>query len=545
MQVSNNTMVNFEALANALKGISAEDLAAQNVKDVAITTDAGGLTITFNAVVDGKDVPIVLAMTPELDAPAGASDPVVMEDLIAKLDTVDVKGMTEAEAKEFVQELLGKLTEKIAAQGGLKTTQIPSSKGTTGSATLFNLLEILTLLVEVGQEIKKAAKTIKAADNEMQALSYERQAEATMAMAEAAKSESNKYLMISIGLMVCSAAVSIGAGVYGATKAALAETKSADNQASMANTIKNVEVSSESINTVTTKAGVKAASQIPEARLNEIKASFSENHDINVAKTEVATAQADITAASTDLASAKQDLSNLQTAKAALEEQMENMPLDAPEQDRNALQQAIDNKTQQIGDAQTRVDAAQTRLDAANERLDTAKTKFQDAVTNVMNKYSSAYTGASKADQNTKLAELTVANEIGLKTLKGATAAPGGQTIMTDVDFGKVVTRANANYRAAMGAESHWKLQAASQFGQFLGQTGTILSQHWQSKVSYQAQSDAAKAQQLQAEATRKQTDYDEDKSLEDSGQQIINAAQQTMSKVYEGEHETSRQIFS
>ena len=96
-----------------------------------------------------------------------------------------------------------------------------------------------------------------------------------------------------------------------------------------------------------------------------------------------------------------------------------------------------------------------------------------------------------------------------------------------------------------MGAESHWKLQAASQFGQFLGQTGTILSQHWQSKVNYQAQSDAAKAQQLQAESTRKQNDYDEDKSLEDSGQQIINAAQQTMSKVYEGEHETNRQIFS
>ena len=81
MQVSNNTMVNFEALANALKGISAEDLATQNVKDVAITTDAGGLTITFNAVVDGKDVPIVWVYNLMVPDAHGAAIHVVIKNM--------------------------------------------------------------------------------------------------------------------------------------------------------------------------------------------------------------------------------------------------------------------------------------------------------------------------------------------------------------------------------------------------------------------------------------------------------------------------------
>ena len=543
MQVNTNVRANIDALISTLKDVSGEDLATANVKDVSVTSNDNGLTITFKTVVDGVERPIVLAMTPELDAPDGATDQVAMEELISKLDAIDVTGMTKGEAIEFVQELIDRLAEKIQASGGLKTTQLPSTSGTSGSATLFNLLEILTLLVEVGQEIKNSAKAIKASDNEMQAQAYERQAELTMAMAEAAKEQSSKYLTISVVMMACSAAVSVGAGIYGATKAALPETKAAGNESNMAHTVQNMEVNAGNVHNITTKSGLAAVQQLPEGRLNDIKATFENNPDINNAKSACITAQDDIRTASNDVSIASQRLTEAETAHQAALESYNS----APEGEQKQLaQQVLDQKTQKLNEARTNLDAAKGRLEAANGRLEAGKVKFQDAVTNVMDKFKSSYTGAAKADQNVKLAELTVANELGFKMLKGETI-PGdnNQTFLNDVSFGKMVTASSASYRKAMGSESHWKMQATAQVGQFLGQLSTALHQHWQTEVNYQAQSESAKAQRMQAEATRMQNQYDEDKDLESSGQNIIDTANQTISKVYEGEHETTRNIFS
>ena len=133
MQVNTNVRANIDALISTLKDVSGEDLATANVKDVSVTSNDNGLTITFKTVVDGVERPIVLAMTPELDAPDGATDQVAMEELISKLDAIDVTGMTKGEAIEFVQEVIDRLAEKIQASGGLKTTQLPSTSGTSWS----------------------------------------------------------------------------------------------------------------------------------------------------------------------------------------------------------------------------------------------------------------------------------------------------------------------------------------------------------------------------------------------------------------------------
>ena len=560
MNVTNTNMATYESLVNAFKKISGEDLSTENIKDVSVVTGETGLTITFNAVVDGKEVPIVLAMTPELDAPEGAADQVTVGELLSKLELTVPDGMTAEEAEAYKNEMVARLAEKIAEKGGLKTTQLPSTGSTGGSATLFNLLEILSLLVEVGQEIKKSAKSIKTADNEMQALNYERQADATLAMAEAAKAQGAKYLTISVVMMVASAVVSIGAGVYGATKEALPETKAAGVESTMAKTVQNMDVTAENVSTITTKPGNSAASALGEAKVNEIKSSFAEDRSINAAKQQCATAQNNVREASSTVNTARENLANATTARdeaqATLDTAQQNLdaaPPDAP--NRVELQQAVDDaqadldaKNDVVTQRTTELNNAKTTLSDAQNALGDAKAQYRDAVKNVMEKYESAYTGASNATKDEKFNELTVATELGMKMLKGGeTGAPegAGETILNDVDFGKVVSRARNNHTMAMRAESNWKMQAAAQIGQLGGQVSTALNQHWQAEVNYDAQAASAKAQKLQAEATRKQNDYDSDKSLEESGQQIIDAAQQTLRKVYDGEHETSRQIFS
>ena len=321
MQVNGNTQVNMQALIDSLKGISGDSLATANVKDVKVDALDNGLTISFNAMVDGKEKPIVLALTPELDAPEGASDQFAIETLVSKLNELDVGDMTQEEATNFMKEGIDRLVEKVQAQGGLTTTEVPSSKGTSGSATLFNLLEVLTLLVQVGQEMKNAAKAVKAADNEAQAQSYERAAELTRAMATAAKEQNSRNLMISVVMMVASAAVSIGAAAYGAVKAAMPSTKAAESQATMATTVQNSNTTQENFaTTLTTKAGVKAGDAIGTDAVNGIKSDFQNNAEINAARAEVAAAKIAVNEATTIVESKQQTVTQLETTIAANQE---------------------------------------------------------------------------------------------------------------------------------------------------------------------------------------------------------------------------------
>ena len=549
MQISSSTQANMQALIDALKGVSGDALSTDSVKDVSVQSTDTGLTITFNAVVDGEVKPVVLAMTPELDAPEGAADMGALEDLIAKLDDLQISGMTTEQAADFMKEFIDKLVEKIQANGGLKTTQIPSSTSTTGSATLFNLLEVLSLLVEVGQEIKKSAKTIKASDNEMQAQSYERAAELTKAMAEAAKQQSNKYLIISVSMMALSAAVSIGAGVYGASKAALPETKAAGSMSKMSAEVNNTNINPENITTLTTKAGIAASNAVGNDGVQAIKDSFANDPSILHAKSECITAQTNVTRQTQNVADAQAAVNTAETELQTAQQEQAALPNDATEEARTQAANKVHDKETALATARTSLGNANRDLDAAKAALGDAKRGWQDAVQHVMEKYTSAYTGAAKSEQSGKYNEMVVAHELGMKMLKGdkIPAAQGqiAESYLTDVDFGKVVTKTANVYRAEMRGENHWKMQAVAQGGQFLGQLATALSQHWQSEVNYEAQSAQADAQRMQADATRKQNEYDEDKNLESSGQNIIDAAHQTMAKLFEGEHETSRQIFS
>lgn len=526
MQVSNNTKANMEALIAAFQNIDAGKLSATGATDISVVSGDKGLTISFNTTVEGKTMPVTLALSPELEMPEGTADEVALGTLIEKMGTLNVSEMTEDEAVQFMNEVLEKVAEKIQEKG-LQSTTLPSKPGATNQ-TLFNLLEVLSLICEVAQEIKKTSKNIKAADNEMQAQAYERQATKTEAMAATAKEMGNKYMIISVCMLAASAAVSIGAGVAGAVKGGLAETKASGVEADMSKSVMNSS-GEVSMTTLTTHSGKSAGNAIGADRVNAISNDFSNNPAISNAKSEYQ-------AAVNNESSKAQNLQTEQTELARLKTEAGPNPS-------NEQQQAIDAQ-------QVKVDTAKTQLDDAKTATAVAKQKFVNSVMDVKGKYDSAYVNAPKAEQAAKKNEMVVANEFAMKTLKGTEITVGDgenaqqQTILNSTDCGKIASSAAKTHRAHLSAENHYLIAALAAGGTFVGQLGQTLSQNWQSEVNYQAQMDSADAQREQAEASRKQKDYEESKDIEGSAQDIINAANQTIQKAYESQHDATREIF-
>lgn len=531
MQVSNNTKANLEALIAAFQNIDADALSASGMKDVSVVSGENGLTISFNTTVDGKTVPVTMALSPELDIPEDIADDVALGTLLEKLDTLDVSEMSNDETVEFMNEVLEKVVEKLQEKA-LQSQTVPSKTGSTNQ-TLFNLLEVLSLICEVGQEIKKTSKNIKAADNEMQAQAYERQATKTEAMAETAKAMGQKNMIISVCMLAVSAAVTIGAGVAGAIKSGLAETKASGVSADMS---KSVMHSSGEVdmNALTTYSGKSAGKAIGVDRVNEIKADFTNNATINEAKAGYEAAVNDVATKQHTLDQAQSELQNL----------TEQRDLPNPPED---LEQSIASKQEEVNAARADLEASQANSET---RIATAKQKFIDAVMDAKGKYDESYVNAPQAEQAAKKNEMIVANEFAMKTLKSAEVNVGNgegahqQTILNSSDCGKIVGAAAKTHRMNLAAENHYLITALAAGGTFVGQLGQTLSQYWQSKVGYQAQMDTAEAQREQAEASRKQKDYDESKDIEGSAQDIINAANQTIQKAYESQHEATREIF-
>lgn len=526
MQVSNNTKANMEALIAAFQNIDAGKLSATGATDISVVSGDKGLTISFNTTVEGKTMPVTLALSPELEMPEGTADEVALGTLIEKMGTLNVSEMTEDEAVQFMNEVLEKVAEKIQEKG-LQSTTLPSKPGATNQ-TLFNLLEVLSLICEVAQEIKKTSKNIKAADNEMQAQAYERQATKTEAMAATAKEMGNKYMIISVCMLAASAAVSIGAGVAGAVKGGLAETKASGVEADMSKSVMNSS-GEVSMTTLTTHSGKSAGNAIGADRVNAISNDFANNPAISNAKSEYQAAVNTESEKAQTLQTEQTELARLKT--------------EAGPNPSNEQQQAIDAQ-------QVKVDTAKTQLDDAKTATAVAKQKFVNSVMDVKGKYDSAYVNAPKAEQAAKKNEMVVANEFAMKTLKGTEITVGDgenaqqQTILNSTDCGKIASSAAKTHRAHLSAENHYLIAALAAGGTFVGQLGQTLSQNWQSEVNYQAQMDSADAQREQAEASRKQKDYEESKDIEGSAQDIINAANQTIQKAYESQHDATREIF-
>ena len=529
MQVSNNTKANMEALIAAFQNIDAEKLSATGMKDVSVVSGENGLTISFNTTVEGKTVPVTLALSPELEVPEGISDEIALGTLVEKLETLDVSEMTNDEAVEFMNEVLEKVVEKLQEKG-LQTASLPAKSG-VGNQTLFNLLEVLSLICEVGQEIKKTSKNIKAADNEMQAQAYERQATKTEAMAETAKAMGQKNMIISVCMLAVSAAVTIGAGVAGAVKSGLAETKASGVSADMSKSVMN---QNGDMNTLTTYSGKSAGKALGADAVDTIRNDFANNPKITQAKSEYQAAVNEVSVKQQTLEARQGELQNL-NEQAALP--------DPPE----GIDQAIATKQAEVDAARADLETAQA---TSETRIAAAKQKFVDTVMEVKGKYDSGYVNAPKAEQAAKKNEMVVANEFAMKTLKGTEITVGRgenaqqQTILNSTDCGKIAGAAAKTHRANLAAENHYLITALAAGGTFMGQLGQTLSQYWQSEVGYQAQMDSADAQREQAEASRKQKDYDESKDIESSAQDIINAATQTIQKAYESQHEATREIF-
>ncbi len=526
MQVSNNTKANMEALIAAFQNIDAGKLSATGATDISVVSGDKGLTISFNTTIEGKTMPVTLALSPELEMPEGTADEVALGTLIEKMGTLNVSEMTEDEAVQFMNEVLEKVAEKIQEKG-LQSTTLPSKPGASNQ-TLFNLLEVLSLICEVAQEIKKTSKNIKAADNEMQAQAYERQATKTEAMAATAKEMGNKYMIISVCMLAASAAVSIGAGVAGAVKGGLAETKASGVEADMSKSVMNSS-GEVSMTTLTTHSGKSAGNAIGADRVNAISNDFANNPAISNAKSEYQAAVNTESEKAQALQTEQTELARLKT--------------EAGPNPSNEQQQAIDAQ-------QVKVDTAKTQLDDAKTATAVAKQKFVNSVMDVKGKYDSAYVNAPKAEQAAKKNEMVVANEFAMKTLKGTEITVGDgenaqqQTILNSTDCGKIASSAAKTHRAHLSAENHYLIAALAAGGTFVGQLGQTLSQNWQSEVNYQAQMDSADAQREQAEASRKQKDYEESKDIEGSAQDIINAANQTIQKAYESQHDATREIF-
>ena len=497
---------NILALQQALKGVDGGNLASANVKDVSLASNDAGLTITFNAVVDGVETPVVLSMAPELDPPEGSVDEVATETLLEKLDALDLSDMTSEEATKFMQDLLEKTVEKMQERGMLSTT-VPAKNrlgaaaggdsSITSGTTFFNLLEILSLIVKVAQDLKKSAKTIKAAESEEQAQAYERQASKMTAMAETAKDMGLKYTVVSAIVLGISALVSVGAGVIGAAKGFLSETK-ADGVAADASTkvmggpdLTNDSLTAQNMTVepkVEAKLGADQGQQ--QATVTEIRDAFiGDDSPVTRAKAEY------------------------QTAVTALEGMPEN-------------------------DAQR--PAAQTTVAEK-------KAAFIKAVMDVKGRYDSDYVADPSSVNEAKM---TVANEFAMKTLKGTqvNVTRDGQAqpenILTGNDCAKIRNTCDKTYRTALKEENHYVVSAVGAGAMHVGQLMQMINQHGQSETSYEAQGEAAEAQLEQADASRKEKDYDETKSLEDAAQAVIDAARQTMQKAYESQHEATREIF-
>ena len=538
---NNNMQANLRALQEAFKNVDDGKRATESVKDVSVAANDAGLTISYSTTVNGATVPVVISASPELDAPAKSSDGATLGDLIGKLGTLNVAEMSSKEALAFAKSLLTSVVETLQTQG-LRTTTVTETAGSgaaapgahtltrtgsdgsspkplggsddnttvTSGATLFNLLEILTLIVKTGQALKKSAKDIKAAESERQAQAYEEQASLTLAMADAAKEEGLKYTVISACMMAVSAAASIGSGIYGA-KMASPGTKSSGVASEMANVVMD-QKTPVNFDAATTNGGKAsknflnrtqpggpasaspsdAGTELPEmapgaqrpSRMDEIKGDFANNPKIVAAR---------------------------DAYKAALEK------TDPP---------------------------------ATEEEISKAKDAYVSAVMGVKNRYDSAYVNASASDADTKYHEMVVANEFAMKHLKGdtVTVSKNGvsteQTILDRQDCIAIKSACAKEYKTAQAGESDYRVTAVATGAPLVGQLANVLNQYWQANVSYTAQSQSASAQEKSADATRADKDYEETKNLEQSAQSVIDAARQTMTKAYESEREAVREIF-
>ena len=540
--IDNNMQANLRALQEALRGVDDGKRASEGVKDVSVATNDAGLTISYNATVNGATVPVVIAASPELDAPAGASNGASLGDLIGKLGTLNVAEMSSKEAVAFAQSLLSAVVERLQTQG-LRTTTVPGAVGAgagtdaasgthtlkrtggnggdglnplddsgdnttvTSGATLFNLLEVLTLIVEVGQELKKAAKDIKAAESERQAKAYEDQASATLAMADVAKEEGLKYTVISACMMAVSAAASIGTGIFNA-KMASPGTKASGVTSDMANVVMDAKTPV-NFDDATTNAGMAS----------------------------------------------RNFLNRTQPARAADPAEVE-MDAMAPGAQRPSRMDEIKGDFANNPKIVAARDAYKAALEKTNppstkEEIAKAKDAYVSAVMSVKDKYETAYVNAPSSEADTKYHEMVVANEFAMKHLRGDTvtvasegAAPKTETILSREECLGIKGACAKAYKTAQAGESDYRVTAVATGAPLIGQLANVLNQHWQSSVSYTAQSQSASAQEKSAEATRADKDYDMTKQLEDSAQSVIDAARQTMSKAYESQREATREIF-
>ena len=118
MTIDPNMQANIDALCAALKNVDGSELASQNVSDVKIEANDKGLTISFDMMVDGTKMPVVLSTMPELEAPEdGSADAIALGTLIEKLGALDVSGMSSEEAAEFMKQVISSVIGRTLIGG--------------------------------------------------------------------------------------------------------------------------------------------------------------------------------------------------------------------------------------------------------------------------------------------------------------------------------------------------------------------------------------------------------------------------------------------
>lgn len=142
------------------------------------------------SVTDGAELPRAVASSvPEIEAPA-KTDVYELETLAAKIDS-NLLAFTETQQKEIADQVLTSYTEALS-----------TFKPATGSGAIFDIYQLVALMLTVAQKQRDATREIRKAENEAIQQSIQNQAEAQRTAAIAGMAAGMAVCVLQIGIQV-------------------------------------------------------------------------------------------------------------------------------------------------------------------------------------------------------------------------------------------------------------------------------------------------------------------------------------------------------
>ncbi len=127
-----------------------------------------------------KEILLGLISAPQLDAPAGTEENPAekLGTLVAKLQDGSTFKFTEAQTKTFIDTLRAMQEKLAAAQGAQGAAGAQQTGRTNTSKALFDIYQVLALLIDCAQEMKNAQREQRQAESAAQIAAIQNQADA-------------------------------------------------------------------------------------------------------------------------------------------------------------------------------------------------------------------------------------------------------------------------------------------------------------------------------------------------------------------------------